>query len=110
MTKRIIQVDKFIIGEGRPPFIVAEMSGNHNQSLERALAMVDAAAEAGVQALKLQTYTADTMTLNIDHGDFFISDSNSLWKGKSLYELYREAYTPWEWHQKILIGVDIMGS
>lgn len=89
------------IGSNHPPFIIAEMSGNHNQSLERALEIVDAAAEAGAHALKLQTYTADTMTLNLHSGEFYINDSNSLWKGKSLYELYQEAYTPWEWHQTI---------
>jgi pseudaminic acid synthase len=77
------------------------MSGNHNQSLERALAIVDAAADAGAHALKLQTYTADTLTLDANDGDFFIEDKQSLWKGKSLYQLYKEAYTPWEWHQPI---------
>jgi pseudaminic acid synthase len=89
------------IGEGHPPFIVAEMSGNHNQSLDRAFEIVDAAAEAGAHALKIQTYTADTMTLDLEEGEFFISNPNSLWKGKSLYELYEEAYTPWEWHKPI---------
>lgn len=89
------------VGTGAPPFIIAEMSGNHNQSLERALAIVDAAAEAGAHALKIQTYTADTMTLDNRSGAFFISDPNSLWKGKSLYELYQEAHTPWEWHKPI---------
>lgn len=83
------------------PFIIAEMSGNHNQSLERALAIVDAAAEAGVDALKIQTYTADTMTIDKSDGEFFISDANSLWKGESLYSLYKKAYTPWEWHKVI---------
>lgn len=83
------------------PFIVAEMSGNHNQSLERALAIVDAAADAGVDALKLQTYTADTMTIDKRDGEFFIADKNSLWQGESLYELYQKAYTPWEWHEPI---------
>lgn len=83
------------------PFIIAEMSGNHNQSLERALAIVDAAAEAGVDALKLQTYTADTMTIDKRDGEFFISDSDSLWKGESLYSLYQKAYTPWEWHKAV---------
>lgn len=89
------------IGPDHSPFIIAEMSGNHNQSLERALAIVEAAAEAGAHALKLQTYTADTMTLDISDGDFFIDDPNSLWKGNSLYNLYQEAYTPWEWHEPI---------
>lgn len=83
------------------PFIIAEMSGNHNQSLDRALAIVDAAAKAGVDAVKIQTYTADTMTLDINEREFFIADKNSLWKGESLYSLYKKAYTPWEWHEAI---------
>ncbi len=90
------------IGFDYKPFIIAEMSGNHNQSLERALEIVEAAAETGVHALKLQTYTADTLTLDVSDGDFFIEDKSSLWKGKSLYELYGEAYTPWEWHKPIM--------
>ena len=83
------------------PFIIAEMSGNHNQSLGRALSIVDAAASAGVDALKIQTYTADTMTIDKSDGEFFISDTNSLWQGESLYSLYQKAYTPWEWHKAI---------
>ncbi len=83
------------------PFIIAEMSGNHNQSIDRALSIVDAAAKAGVDAVKIQTYTADTMTLDINEREFFIADKNSLWKGESLYSLYQKAYTPWEWHEAI---------
>ena len=83
------------------PFIIAEMSGNHNQSLERALTIVDAAADAGVDAVKIQTYTADTMTIDIDTGEFSISDKDSLWKGETLYQLYEKAHTPWEWHMAI---------
>jgi pseudaminic acid synthase len=90
-----------LIGENHSPFMIAEMSGNHNQSLERALNIVEEAAKTGAHALKLQTYTADTMTLNIDQGDFFINDSKSLWKDHSLYQLYQQAYTPWEWHKPI---------
>lgn len=89
------------VGAGHAPFIIAEMSGNHNQSLDRALLIVDEAAKAGAHALKLQTYTADTMTIDCDEGEFFISDPNSLWKGASLYKLYQEAYTPWEWHKPL---------
>lgn len=89
------------VGPDTPPFIIAEMSGNHNQSLERALEIVETAAKAGANALKIQTYTADTMTLNEAKDDFMIHDSKSIWKNKSLYELYQEAYTPWEWHQPI---------
>ena len=83
------------------PFIIAEMSGNHNQSLERALEIVEAAAKAGAHALKIQTYTPDTMTLDLDEREFHISDPNSLWTGTSLYKLYGQAYTPWEWHKSI---------
>lgn len=96
-----IKIGSYTIGEGKCPFIIAEMSGNHNHSLERALAIVDAAADAGVHAVKLQTYTADTMTLDIDEGEFYIDDPNSLWYGSSLYKLYQQAYTPWEWHAPI---------
>src|SRR5690554_1962069 len=92
-------VEDRIIGSNQPPFIIAEMSGNHNQSLDRALEIVDAAARAGAHALKIQTYTADTMTLDLDSGDFYIDDPNSLWNGNSLYKLYQQAYTPWEWHK-----------
>lgn len=96
-----ITINNCKIGHGYPPFIIAEMSGNHNQSLDRALAIVEAAAKAGAHAVKLQTYTADTMTLDIAEREFFINDPDSPWKGKSLYELYKEAYTPWEWHKPI---------
>lgn len=89
------------IGLAHPPFIIAEMSGNHNQSLERALSIVDAAAEADAHGLKIQTYTADTMTLDTRREGFVIEDKNSLWAGKSLYELYDGAHTPWEWHEAI---------
>lgn len=89
------------IGKEHPPFVIAEMSGNHNQSLTRALDIVEAAARAGAHALKLQTYTANTMTLDLKEGEFFIEDPQSLWKGHSLYELYQLAYTPWEWHRPI---------
>lgn len=89
------------IGQHCTPFMIAEMSGNHNQSLERALEIVEAAAQTGAHALKIQTYTPDTMTLDLDEREFHISDPNSLWSGTSLYKLYGEAYTPWEWHKPI---------
>src|SRR4051812_45632851 len=90
------------IGLGEVPFIIAEMSGNHNQSLERAISIVDAAAASGAHAIKLQTYTADTITLNVQGGDFTINDPSSLWKGNNLHDLYRMGYTPWEWHAAIM--------
>lgn len=96
-----ILLGNLAVGKGNKPFIIAEMSGNHNQSLERALEIVEAASKAGVHALKLQTYTADTMTLNIKEKEFLIKDKSSLWIGNSLYDLYQEAYTPWEWHEPI---------
>ena len=97
------------IGPAHKPFIVAEMSGNHNQSLDRACAIVKAAAEAGADAVKLQTYTADTMTLDLDTKEFFIGDPKSLWKGQSLYKLYQQAYTPWEWHKQLFEYANELG-
>lgn len=97
----MITINKRKIGAGHPPFIIAEMSGNHNHSLQRALEIVEAAAKTGVHALKIQTYTPDTMTLDLDEREFHISDSGSLWAGTSLYKLYGQAYTPWEWHKPI---------
>lgn len=96
-----IKIADRLIGRGHPPFVIAEMSGNHNQSLERALEIVEAAAKTGAHALKIQTYTPDTMTLDLDEREFHISDPKSLWAGTSLYKLYGEAYTPWEWHEPI---------
>ena len=96
-----ITIDNTLIGKNHKPFIIAEMSGNHNQSLEKALTIIDAAADAGAHAVKIQTYTADTLTINASHGEFLITDPKSLWNGRNLYELYQEAYTPWEWHQAI---------
>jgi pseudaminic acid synthase len=89
------------VGRAHPPLVIAEMSGNHNQSLDRALAIVDAAAAAGAHALKIQTYTADTMTLDLAEREFRIDDAASLWAGTSLYRLYQEAFTPWDWHEAI---------
>lgn len=97
----MISIGSRKIGAGEPPFVIAEMSGNHNQSLERGLEIVEVAAKAGAHALKIQTYTPDTMTLDLDEREFHISDPKSLWAGASLYELYGKAYTPWEWHKPI---------
>ena len=101
-----IKIDNFSIGINHKPLVIAEMSGNHNRSLDRALELVDAAADAGAHALKLQTYTADTITMK---GAYTISDPGSLWYGKELHELYQEAYTPWEWHKPIFDRVKEKG-
>jgi pseudaminic acid synthase len=95
-------IGKRLVGAGAEPFVIAEMSGNHNQSLPRALEIVEAAADSGAHAIKLQTYTADTITLDVQRQEFRISDEKSLWRGKTLYELYSEAHTPWEWHAPIM--------
>lgn len=101
MTASSVQIADRQIGPDHPPLVIAEMSGNHNQSLDRALKIVDAAAGAGAHALKLQTYTADTMTLDVDRDEFKILDAGSLWNGRHLHELYEEAHTPWDWHRPI---------
>ena len=105
----MIKLKNINIGKGFKPVIVAEMSGNHNHSLHRALKIVDAAAKSGATMLKLQTYTADTMTINSNKKDFYISDKKSLWYGKNLYQLYKTSYTPWEWHAKIKKKCDQLG-
>ena len=109
MAVTTIQLGHVQVGSAHPPLIIAELSGNHDQSLDKALAMVDAAAAAGAQAIKLQTYTADTMTLDIDHGEFFIDNPESLWAGTSLYKLYQIAHTPWAWHQAIFERATSLG-
>jgi pseudaminic acid synthase len=90
-----------LIGRDHAPLVIAEMSGNHNQSLDRALEIVEAVAKSGAHALKIQTYTPDTMTLDLDEREFHISDPKSLWAGTSLYKLYGDSHTPWEWHKPI---------
>ena len=101
------------IGPDQPPYMVAEMSGNHNGDIGRALALIDAAKAAGADAVKLQTYTADTLTIDCDQPEFVISDG--LWKGRRLYELYDEAHTPWAWHEKLFdharsVGITIFST
>ena len=104
-----MKIDERDIGASAPPFIIAEMSGNHNQSLQRALAIVDAAANAGAHGLKLQTYTPDTITIDLDEREFHISDPDNLWTGTSLYKLYGQAYTPWDWHKPIFERARALG-
>lgn len=94
-----MKIGNYNIGQNYKPFIIAEMSGNHNHSLERALKIIETAAKCGADAIKLQTYTADTITINQRGGLFDIKDDTSLWKNRNLYELYEEAHTPWEWHE-----------
>lgn len=110
-----IKIGKHLIGPNRPPFIIAEMSGNHNQSLDRAMALVDAAAKTGVHALKLQTASPDGLTLDVDSPDFLINDPSSPWHGRNLYQLYQDAVTPWEWHEPIFnrcheLGLTVFSS
>jgi pseudaminic acid synthase len=105
----MIKIGNRHIGKQHAPFVIAEMSGNHNQSLQRALEIVDAVAKSGAHALKIQTYTPDTMTIDLDEREFHISDPNSLWAGTSLYKLYGEAYTPWEWHKPIFDRAHSLG-
>lgn len=109
MNSGVLSIGGRLIGRAHAPFIIAEMSGNHNQSLQRALKIVDAAAQAGAHGLKIQTYTPDTMTIDLDEREFHIGDPSSLWKGTSLYRLYGEAYTPWEWHQAIFVHARAKG-
>lgn len=107
MNKKI-NIGSREIGEGCPTFIIAEMSGNHNMDFNRAVAIIEAAKAAGADAVKLQTYTADTITLNSD-SDYFMIRDESLWGGRSLYDLYQEAYTPWDWQPKLKKIADDLG-
>src|SRR4051794_2177227 len=96
-----VRVGPHTIGTEHPPFVIAEMSGNHNGDLARALSIVDAVAASGAHALKIQTYTADTITIEADGPDFRIEDDHGLWGGRTLHQLYDEAHMPWEWHAPI---------
>lgn len=103
------------ISRNQRPYLIAEMSGNHNKSLDRAMEIVTAAAQSGADAIKLQTYTADTLTLDVDAPDFVIEDEKSLWNGRRLYDLYEEAHTPWDWHRPLMehaksLGIDCFSS
>jgi pseudaminic acid synthase len=93
------KINNHLIGSGQPAYIIAEMSANHNQSFDQAVKIIEAAKEAGADAIKLQTYTPDTLTIDCDNEYFRIK--GTLWEGKTLYELYKEAYTPWEWQPKL---------
>lgn len=95
----MIKIQDTVISQNHKPFIIAEMSGNHNQSLERALKIIEVASACGADAIKLQTYTADTITINQRGGLFDVTDPTSLWANRNLYDLYEEAHTPWEWHE-----------
>jgi len=97
------------IAQTESPFVIAELSGNHNQSLDVALKMIEAAALSGVDAIKLQTYTADTMTLDCALDDFQILATNNLWKGHSLHQLYQKAHTPWDWHKTLFDKAKSLG-
>ncbi len=97
-----IRIGSVPVGAEHPPFVIAELSGNHNGSLDRAIRLVEAAADAGAHAVKLQTYTADTITIDANSADFLISGEDSPWAGRSLHDLYQQAHTPWEWHEPIM--------
>jgi pseudaminic acid synthase len=114
VLKGQIEINGRRIGAGHPAYIVAELSGNHHQSFERAVELVKAAKAAGVDAVKLQTYTPDTITIDCDGSDFKIPDDNK-WGGRTLHDLYREAHTPWEWQPRLKdianqLGLDLFSS
>ena len=102
-----IQINGRSLGIGQPTYIVAEMSGNHNQDIDNAIKIIHRAKEAGADAVKLQTYTADTLTIDCDEESFLIKEG--LWAGRTLYDLYNEAYTPWEWHERLKFEADSVG-
>jgi pseudaminic acid synthase len=108
-----IEIGKRVIGQGHPTYIIAEVSANHGQRFEQAVAIIRAAKEAGADAIKLQTYTADTMTIACNRPEFLIK--GTLWQGRNLHDLYREAHTPWEWHPRLQevaheLGIDLFST
>jgi pseudaminic acid synthase len=110
-----VRIGKYTVGPDHPPFVIAEMSGNHNGDLDRALAIVDAVADSGAHAVKLQTYRADTITIDVDRPEFRIDNEASLWHGENLYRLYERAHTPWEWHERLFArarerGLEVFSS
>lgn len=104
-----IRIGNRLVGKGHEPFVIAELSGNHNQDFELAQQMVRVAAKAGAHAIKLQTYTADTMTLNVNSDDFVIQEHDSLWKGEALHGLYAKASTPYDWHKPLFELANSLG-
>jgi pseudaminic acid synthase len=102
MKQNGIRIGGVSVGAGHPPFVIAELSGNHNGSLDRAIRLVEAAAGAGAHAVKLQTYTADTLTIDVNSADFLVAGKDSPWAGRSLHDLYKQAHTPWDWHEPIM--------
>ncbi len=102
MKQSSVRIGGVSVGAQHPPFVIAELSGNHNGSLDRAIRLVEAAAEAGARAVKLQTYTADTLTIDVNSADFLVSGRDSPWAGQSLHDLYKQAHTPWDWHEPIM--------
>lgn len=101
MNSPEVKICDCFVGERHEPFITAELSGNHNQSIDRAIELIESAAQCGVDAIKLQTYTADTITLKSSKESFTVRGSNGDWEGRTLYDLYDTAHTPWEWHKRL---------
>ena len=104
-----VEIDGKKIGPGHPPYIIAELSGNHNGDINRAIKLIEIAAESGADAVKLQTYTADSLVLNSDRSEFTLNAPESKWNGRRLYELYEEAHTPWEWHEELFSKAKELG-